>query len=240
MPRSNPRLGPHDRGRGERRSPRLSIQGSRARARRERARRTCAPRGARFRPAHQGRGDRCPRKEGMGEPRVGVNRERAVGELADRRFDLLVIGGGIIGAANSSTRGARRSRGRARRGERLRQWHLERVLEADPRRVAIPPTGRRAPRARGALRASRADADRRAAPRTTRSVPVSALSGWTVPPGVRSERNRPLLDACALATQLARRHRPMRARACLRCGSTGSGRVRCTLTRRPTTPGSAS
>ena len=38
----------------------------------------------------------------MGEPRVGVSRERAVSELAERRFDLLVIGGGIIGAATAA------------------------------------------------------------------------------------------------------------------------------------------
>ena len=38
----------------------------------------------------------------MGEPRGGVNRERAVGELADRRVDQLVIGGGIIGAATAA------------------------------------------------------------------------------------------------------------------------------------------
>jgi len=34
----------------------------------------------------------------MGEPGRRVSRERALEELADRRFDLLVVGGGIIGA----------------------------------------------------------------------------------------------------------------------------------------------
>src|SRR4051812_4622173 len=35
----------------------------------------------------------------MGEPSARLSRERARGELAEKRFDLLVIGGGIIGAA---------------------------------------------------------------------------------------------------------------------------------------------
>ena len=34
----------------------------------------------------------------MGEPARRVNRGRALDELAERRFDLLVVGGGIIGA----------------------------------------------------------------------------------------------------------------------------------------------
>ena len=38
----------------------------------------------------------------MGEPSAGLSRERALGELAERHFDLLVIGGGIIGAATAA------------------------------------------------------------------------------------------------------------------------------------------
>lgn len=34
----------------------------------------------------------------MGEPNRRVDRGRAINELAERRFDLLVVGGGIIGA----------------------------------------------------------------------------------------------------------------------------------------------
>jgi len=34
----------------------------------------------------------------VGEPDLRVSRERALGELGDRRFDLLVVGGGIVGA----------------------------------------------------------------------------------------------------------------------------------------------
>jgi glycerol-3-phosphate dehydrogenase len=38
----------------------------------------------------------------MGEPPARLSRERALGELAEKRFDLLVIGGGIIGAATAA------------------------------------------------------------------------------------------------------------------------------------------
>ena len=38
----------------------------------------------------------------MGEPSARLSRERALGELAEKRFDLLVIGGGIIGAATAA------------------------------------------------------------------------------------------------------------------------------------------
>lgn len=38
----------------------------------------------------------------MGEPRDRVTRGRALDELAERRFDLLVVGGGIIGAATAA------------------------------------------------------------------------------------------------------------------------------------------
>ena len=34
----------------------------------------------------------------MGEPAPGLTRDRTLEELSARRFDLLVIGGGIIGA----------------------------------------------------------------------------------------------------------------------------------------------
>ena len=38
----------------------------------------------------------------MGESPLGLRRERAVTELGERRFDLLVIGGGIVGAATAA------------------------------------------------------------------------------------------------------------------------------------------
>jgi len=38
----------------------------------------------------------------MGESRARLSRERALGELADRPFDLLVVGGGIVGAATAA------------------------------------------------------------------------------------------------------------------------------------------
>jgi glycerol-3-phosphate dehydrogenase len=41
---------------------------------------------------------RASGKEGVGEPTPGLARARAIEELGRRRFDLLVVGGGIIGA----------------------------------------------------------------------------------------------------------------------------------------------
>jgi hypothetical protein len=46
----------------------------------------------------------------MGEPRVGVNRERAVGELADRRFDRSSSAAGSSALQQQHTRRAPVSR----------------------------------------------------------------------------------------------------------------------------------
>ena len=111
-----------------------------------------------------------------GQPRVD---EPVVRDLSTNwpsaAFDLLVIGGGIVGAGIANEAAQAGSRGRARRSRRLRRRDLERVVEADPRRAALPPARRRQARPRGSSRAPRAAEDRRAAPRPEAAVPVPAL-----------------------------------------------------------------
>ena len=98
VPLGHTGLGKGD-GRGRQHGPpRVPARGPRARVRSRRARRPRAAGHPSVREARAGRGRRRGRKEGVGEPDSDLTRERAVEELAGRRFDLLVIGGGIIGA----------------------------------------------------------------------------------------------------------------------------------------------
>ena len=76
-------------------------------------------------------------------------RARALGELGSREFDLLVIGGGIIGAGVAEAATAHGLAVAARRPGRLRRRDLQRFVEAHPRWPALPAWRRPGPRARG-------------------------------------------------------------------------------------------
>ena len=74
------------------------------------------------------RARRRRRRARLDEPLLAVSsRDRALEQLAGRRFDLLVIGGGIVGAGDRGGGGSRRARRRARRARRLRRRDLERA-----------------------------------------------------------------------------------------------------------------
>ena len=162
-------------------------------------------------------------------------------ELGERRFDLLVIGGGIVGAGIAAHAAAHRPRCCARRPGRLRRRDLERVVEADPRRPPLPAPRRRPARPRGAPRAARAHERRRAAPRPPHAVPPAALRARARSgPAFVQSGIVALLGARPLAAQLARPRRRGRARWCRRSGRTASARARSTPTPGRTTPGSAS
>ena len=92
----------------------------------------------------------------------------------NEQFDLVVIGGGVVGAGVALDAATPRPLGRADRAARLGLGHLEPLLEADPRRPALPRAARLRPRPRGA---ARADADARPplpASGAARAVPLPA------------------------------------------------------------------
>ena len=72
---------------------------------------------------------------------------RDLRQLDDTVYDLLVVGGGIHGACIAARRGPARPAGRPGRAGRLRQRDLAQLLQADPRRAALPAAPQRAPRA---------------------------------------------------------------------------------------------
>ena len=140
-------------------------------------------------PLRPRRGRRRSRPPGLDEPAVDRVRARSSSSRS-RRFDLLVIGGGIIGAGIAE---AATAHGLAvalvDKGDFARR-DLERVVEADPRRAPLPPARRRRPRPRGAPGAAAADARRRAAPRPPAAVPASRSTSdgpyrpWFVQSGI--------------------------------------------------------
>ena len=132
----------------------------------------------------------------------------------ERRFDLLVIGGGIVGAGIADEAAQRGSRRRARRPRRLRRGDLERLVEADPRRTAVPPPGRRQARAAGPPRAARAA---RGPSRLTSSAGSRSCSRFTaVAPfgrarpgsGSRCTRRSPATGSVACSSRRVRAERP--------------------------------
>ena len=94
--------------------------------------------------------------------------------LADERWDLLIVGGGIVGAGALLDAVSPRPEGRARRAGRHRRRHQLPLQPPDPRRAALPPAGRGRPRPRGARRARPAPAPG-ATPRPPGGVPVPDL-----------------------------------------------------------------
>ena len=161
--------------------------------------------------------------------------------LARTSFDLLVIGGGVIGAATAAHAAREGLSRRARRRRRLRLRDVERVVEADPRRSALPPARRRAARPRGAPRAAHADrpAWRRTSCTGCRS---SCRSTGAAPSGPRSCR----AGSCSTRRSRARAStgssQPDRAgrSSSPRSVATAFARARSTPTRGRTTRGSAS
>ena len=136
-------------------------------------------------------------------------------------------------------RRACRPAGRARRARRSRRLDVERILEAHPRRPALPAHGRRQARARGAHRAPRARARGRAAPRAPAPLrdaaradgpygPVVIGAGMVAYGALSGFRDGPtLVVAPTRAHALPRRSRRT---ACVPAA--------CTTTIRPTTRGS--
>src|SRR4029453_10482027 len=61
------------------------------------------------RPLRQDRGRRSPGTQGVDEPALGLAyRSRALTELGERRFDVLVVGAGIVGAGVAAAAAAHR------------------------------------------------------------------------------------------------------------------------------------
>ena len=150
------------------------------------------------RPVCAGRGRRTSAAAGPGRTHCGPGawREAARAELAarvrparDRRRDR---------RRRDRERGcAHGPRGRARRSRRLRRRHLERVVEADPRRPPLSTARRRQARPRGARRAASAAAasSRRISSAGSRSCSRSIAAGHTVrrpsrPGSGRTRRSR--------------------------------------------------
>ena len=92
----------------------------------------------------------------MGEPDLRIGREDALGGLAERRSTCSwSAAGSSVPAIAAHAAGAGLGRG-ARGCRRLRGSDVERVVEARPRRAALPAPRRRAAGARGASRAASA------------------------------------------------------------------------------------
>ena len=95
-------------------------------------------------------GSRLPTQPAVarGRTRYGSDRPRRLARgAAEREFDLLVIGGGVIGAGFRVRGGGRRTFGRARRNRGdFGGCDVELVVEVDPRRAAVSAPRRRPPR----------------------------------------------------------------------------------------------
>ena len=107
-------------------------------------------------------------------PRARPRRDRDLRRLADESWDLLIVGGGIVGRGGAARRGVARAQGRARRAGRHRGRDELPVEPPDPRRPALPAPAGRPARPRGAPRAG-PPPRARPAPDPARGVPVPAL-----------------------------------------------------------------
>ena len=171
------------------------------------------------------------------------SREKSLRAMAEEELDILVIGGGVVGAGAALDAATRGLDGRAGRGARLRLRHLEPVQQADPRRPALPGDARlRAGRrgAQGARAAAAASWPRTWCARCAFLYPLQHRcgSGSTPAPGSRSTtrcRGSRAAPGVPLHQHLTRRGRAQAgARRCARTRWS----ARCsTTTRRSTTPG---
>ena len=82
-------------------------------------------------------------------------RQQALADMAGDELDVLVIGGGVVGAGRRARRRHPRAEGRAGRGARLGVGHVQPVQQADPRRPALPGDARLRAGRRGAAGARR-------------------------------------------------------------------------------------
>ena len=103
-------------------------------------------------------------------PLGSFDRSDNLARLGVGTFDVLVVGGGITGAGVALDAAVPRPAHRPRRARRLRLRHVVEVVQARPRRAALPPERRRPPRLRGAARAP-APAAQRPAPGEGPAVP---------------------------------------------------------------------
>ena len=81
------------------------------------------------------------------------SRENALQRFRDEVFDLLIIGGGITGAATARDAALARTESRGRRAQGFRLRHFFAQLQAHPRRASLSPEFRVPPGFRGVGRA---------------------------------------------------------------------------------------
>ena len=171
-----------------------------------------------------------------------ARRAATLDRFASHVFDLLIVGGGATRRGDRARRGPARAGRRAVRRGRLRRRDLQPVVEADPRRPALPAVRQPAPGLRRADRTAPPDADG-APPVPADRVRVSRVPRREPAPGHAGRRHRDLQRARALAPARAR-PQAVRPRA-LRAGAAPARRrprrARWpTSTARPTTPASCS
>ena len=118
---------------------------------------------------------------------------RDLARLAEREFDVLVVGGGIYGLTIAYDAAQRGLVGRARRSRRFRRRHVVQSSEDHPRRAALPAVGRFSAHARVDPRAARVCAHRSALGR----------AAWRSP-------CRPVLRSRAIRSRCERRSRSTR------------------------------
>ena len=155
-------------------------------------------------PYGRDRGRRRERQPGLDEPAVDrvassrTARRAAVRPAGDRRRDHR--------RRDRRGRDRARARRRARRTRRLRGRDVERLVEAHPRRPALPADGRRAPRPRGAPGAPLSDERRRAASGRAAAVRLPALPRRPPPAVGGAHRGPPLLGARPREAERPREH----------------------------------
>ncbi len=130
------------------------------------------------------------RPDGRGRRPDAPARRRAadLARLADERWDLLIVGGGIVGAGALLDAASRGLASRSSSRTTSRVGHLVALDAADPRRAALPPAGAGRTGARGTRRACTAPASR-AAPRPPRDVPVPVVRAARAHPRVLHGRD---------------------------------------------------
>ena len=109
----------------------------------------------------------------LAHTRLGpAERAAALDALAGTELQVLVVGGGVVGAGCRPGCGHQGPDDRPGRGQGLRLGHVVAVEQADPRRPALPGAAQRRPGARGAGRAVAAAPAARAASGAAGLLPV--------------------------------------------------------------------